>query len=171
MPRRSPGPLLRAQREKHRPGLVREWDPGRDGELKTDFTQSIQHATKQYQFDRLPKDAKTGRAEPLLTFKRGALVHFAASTDEVRMTTFLDGPKTVYLPFNLGNAGAAGNPPNPDGHRTAYLWERVFQRDAWLEILEKFIHLEKSRGRSATRRSRPSASSSRVTTSGTPCAA
>jgi type I restriction enzyme R subunit len=113
-------------------------------ELKTDFTQSIHHATKQYQFDRLPKDAKTGRAEPLLTFKRGALVHFAASTDEVRMTTFLDGPKTVYLPFNLGNNGAAGNPPNPDGHRTAYLWERVFQRDAWLEVVEKFIHLEKS---------------------------
>ncbi len=113
-------------------------------ELKTDFTQSIQHATKQYQFDRLPKDAKTGRMEPLLTFKRGALVHFAASTDEVRMTTFLDGPKTVYLPFNVGNNGAAGNPPNTDGHRTAYLWERVFQRDAWLEILEKFIHVEKS---------------------------
>jgi type I restriction enzyme R subunit len=115
-------------------------------ELKTDFTQSIHDATKQYQFDRLPKDAKTGRAEPLLTFNRGALVHFAASTDEVRMTTFLDGPKTVYLPFNLGNNGAAGNPPNivEDNHRTAYLWERVFQRDAWLEILEKFIHLEKS---------------------------
>ena len=113
-------------------------------ELKTDFTQSIKDATKQYQFDRLPKDAKTGKAEPLLTFKRGALVHFAASTDEVRMTTFLDGPKTVYLPFNLGNNGAAGNPPNPHGHRTAYLWEKVFQRDAFLEILEKFIHLEKT---------------------------
>ena len=113
-------------------------------ELKTDFTQSIKDATKQYQFDRLPKDAKTGKPEPLLMFKRGALVHFAASTDEVRMTTFLDGPRTVYLPFNLGNNGAAGNPPNPDGHRTAYLWERVFQRDAWLEILEKFIHLEKT---------------------------
>ena len=113
-------------------------------ELKTDFTQSIKDATQQYQFDRLPKDAKTGKAEPLLTFKRGALVHFAASTDEVRMTTFLDGPKTVYLPFNLGNSGAAGNPPNPKGHRTAYLWERVFQRDAWLEIIEKFVHLEVS---------------------------
>jgi len=113
-------------------------------ELKTDFTQSIHHATKQYQFDRLPRDAKTGKAEPLLAFNRGALVHFAASTDEVRMTTFLDGPKTVYLPFNLGNNGAAGNPPNPEGHRTAYLWETVFQRDAWLEILEKFIHLEKT---------------------------
>jgi type I restriction enzyme R subunit len=113
-------------------------------ELKTDFTQSIRDATKQYQFDRLPRDPKSGKAEPLLTFRRGALVHFAASTDEVRMTTFLDGPKTVYLPFNLGNNGAAGNPPNPEGHRTAYLWERVFQRDAWLEILEKFVHLEKS---------------------------
>lgn len=113
-------------------------------EVKTDFTQSIKDATKQYQFNRLPKDPKTGKAEPLLTFKRGALVHFALSTDEVRMTTFLDGPKTVYLPFNLGNDGASGNPPNPEGHRTAYLWERVLQRDAWLEILEKFVHLEKT---------------------------
>jgi len=113
-------------------------------EVKTDFTQSVKDATKQYQFDRLHKDPKTGRVEPLLTFNRGALVHFAMSTDEVRMTTFLDGPKTVYLPFNLGNGGAAGNPPNPEGHRTAYLWERIFQRDAWLEILEKFVHLEKS---------------------------
>jgi len=113
-------------------------------EVKTDFTQSVKDAAKQYQFDRLPKDRKTGRVEPLLTFNRGALIHFAMSTDEVRMTTFLDGPKTVYLPFNLGNDGAAGNPPNPEGHRTAYLWERIFQRDAWLEILEKFVHLEKS---------------------------
>jgi type I restriction enzyme R subunit len=113
-------------------------------ELKTDFTQCIDDAAKQYRFDRLPIDATTGTPEPLLTFKRGALVHFAVSTDEVRMTTRLAGPKTVYLPFNLGNDGAAGNPPNPHGHRTAYLWERVLQRDAWLEILEKFIHLEKT---------------------------
>ncbi len=114
-------------------------------ELKTDFTQSIKDATKQYQFDRLPTDPVSGKPEPLLTFKRGALVHLAASTDEVRMTTRLAGSKTVYLPFNLGNDGAAGNPPNPHGHRTAYLWERVLQRDAWLEILEKFIHLEKTK--------------------------
>ena len=99
-------------------------------ELKTDFTQCIDDAAKQYRFDRLPIDATTGTPEPLLTFKRGALVHFAVSTDEVRMTTRLAGPKTVYLPFNLGNDGAAGNPPNPHGHRTAYLWERVLQRDA-----------------------------------------
>ena len=111
-------------------------------ELKTDFTQSVGDATAQYRFERNPVDQKSGKPEPLLTFKRGALVHFAASTDEVRMTTLLAGAKTAYLPFNLGNYGAAGNPPSPTGHRTAYLWEYVLQRDACLELIEKFIHLE-----------------------------
>ncbi|MFO1432113.1 MAG: DEAD/DEAH box helicase family protein [Candidatus Competibacteraceae bacterium] len=111
-------------------------------ELKTDFTQSIADAIAQYRYDRPPKDPKTKRAEPLLTFKRGALVHFAVSTDEVYMTTRLAGKDTVFLPFNQGNDGGAGNPPNPNGYRTAYLWERVLTRDNWLDLLGRFIHLE-----------------------------
>lgn len=113
-------------------------------ELKTDFTQNIEDAVIQYKDDRPPFDKKTKKAESLLTFKRGALVHFAVSTDEVRMTTRLEGKNTYFLPFNLGYDGGKGNPPNPDGYRTAYLYERVLQRDAFLEIIEKYLHLEKT---------------------------
>ena len=114
-------------------------------ELKTDFTQSIEDAVTQYKEDRPPFDKKTKKAEPLLTFKRGALVHFAVSTDEVRMTTRLEGKNTYFLPFNLGYDDGSGNPPNPDGFRTAYLYERVLQREALLEILEKYLHLERTK--------------------------
>lgn len=112
-------------------------------ELKTDFTQSVQDAIGQYRYDRPVKDPATKREEPLLAFKRRSLVHFAVSTDEVWMTTKLEGKETRFLPFNLGNDGGKGNPPNPDGYRTSYLWERVLDRDAWLDILGRFVHLEK----------------------------
>jgi type I restriction enzyme R subunit len=55
------------------------------------------------------------------------------------MTTRLDGPATVFLPFNRGNRGAAGNAPNPDGFATAYLWEEVWARDSWLDILHRYL--------------------------------
>ncbi len=90
-------------------------------ELKTDFTQSVQDAIDQYRFDRHPRP-KGQAAEPLLSFPGGALVHFAVSNSEVAMVTRLDGASTVFLPFNLGNEGAAGNPLNAaGGHRTAFL--------------------------------------------------
>lgn len=112
-------------------------------ELKTDFTQSVADAIRQYKTDRLPKDSTTRQDEPLLAFKRRALVHFAVSTDEVYMTTRLAGAQTEFLPFNLGHDQGKGNPPNPNGYRTSYLWERVLEREAWLDILGRFIHLEK----------------------------
>ena len=112
-------------------------------ELKTDFTQSIHDAVWQYKKDRQSKDPVTKKAEPLLTFKRGAIVHFAVSTDEVQMTTKLAGKDTGFLPFNIGNEGGAGNPVNPNGYRTSYLWERILDRDNWLAILGNFVHLEK----------------------------
>jgi len=112
-------------------------------ELKTDFTQSVDDAIRQYRNDRLPKDTSTKRVEPLLTFKRRALVHFAVSTDKVYMTTELKGKGTRFLPFNQGNHGAAGNPANPNGYRTSYLWERVLERESWLNILGNFVHLER----------------------------
>lgn len=112
-------------------------------ELKTDFTQSVHDAIKQYKYDRLPKDPQANQTEPLLAFKRRALVHFAVSTDEVWMATKLEGKDTLFLPFNLGNQGGAGNPANPNGYRTSYLWERILDRDNWLNILGRFIHLEK----------------------------
>ncbi|PTQ58582.1 type I restriction enzyme R subunit [Sphingomonas sp. PP-CE-3G-477] len=107
-------------------------------ELKTDFTQSIADAIDQYRFDRLPRP-KGQNAEPLLTFPSGALVHFAVSNSEVHMTTKLAGAATRFLPFNKGNEGGAGNPLNEHGHRTAYLWEEVWERESWLEIIGRYL--------------------------------
>ena len=62
------------------------------------------------------------------------------SNSEVHMVTKLDGPATVFLPFNQGDDGAAGNPVNPQGgHRTAYLWEQVWDAESWLEILGRYL--------------------------------
>jgi type I restriction enzyme R subunit len=110
-------------------------------ELKTDFTQSINDAVEQYRKDRLPRNSKN-KDEPLLSFGRRALVHFAVSNDEIQMTTELKGKDTYFLPFNLGDDGHAGNPVNPKGSATTYLWEQVLQRDAWLNIIGKFLHLQ-----------------------------
>jgi len=112
-------------------------------ELKTGSTQSVNTAIKQYQADRLPKDLVSNRTEPLLQFKSRCVVHFAVSTEEAYMATELKGQGTRFLPFNLGHNEGAGNPPNPLGCRTAYLWERVLDRDAWLHILGGFVHLER----------------------------
>jgi len=108
-------------------------------ELKTDFTQSIGDAIDQYRLNRHPRP-KGQNPEPLLGFPNGALVHFAVSNSEVHMVTQLDGPTTRFLPFNQGNDGAAGNPVNAQGgHRTAYLWEKVWARESWLEILGRYL--------------------------------
>ncbi len=113
-------------------------------ELKTDFTQDIEDAVDQYRFDRLPK-LKGHAAEPLLSFPSGALVHFAVSNSEARMTTKLEGPATRFLPFNQGSPdGGAGNPLNDRGHRTSYLWERIWERDSWLEILGRYLVTRKN---------------------------
>ncbi|WP_186021445.1 type I restriction endonuclease subunit R [Burkholderia gladioli] len=112
--------------------------PVATAELKSDFTQSVQDAVDQYRFDRHPQP-KGGQAEPLLGFPGGTLVHFAVSQTEVMMATRLAGPATEFLPFNRGNHGAAGNAPNPDGFATAYLWEDVWARDSWLDILHRYL--------------------------------
>ncbi len=119
-------------------------------ELKTDFTQSIGDAIDQYRFDRNPKP-KGQTAETLLSFPNGALVHFAVSNSEVSMVTKLDGPATVFLPFNQGNDGAAGNPVNPSGHRTAYLWEKVWARESWLEILGRYLIAQRDKKKQITK--------------------
>ncbi len=115
-------------------------------ELKSEFKQSVENAKRQYRYDRPVKDPLTRKPEPLLTFKRGALVHFAVGQNEVAMTTKLDGKDTFFLPFNLGSAeGGAGNPPPPDDsqYATGYLWQQLFQPDAWLKVLGRFLHLDK----------------------------
>ncbi len=106
-------------------------------ELKNHATgQSVKDAIRQYERTRDPR-------MPLFRFKRGALVHFAVDPNEVYMATRLRWEDTVFLPFNKGKDGGAGNPANPLGHRTAYLWEEVWQRDSFLDIVGRFLHLEK----------------------------
>lgn len=117
-------------------------------ELKSEFKQSVENAKRQYRYDRPPKDPVTRKPEPLLTFKRGALVHFAVSQQEVAMTTRLAGKDTYFLPFNRGtDDGGAGNPAPADENQyaTGYLWERLFHPDAWLKVLGRFLHLEQKR--------------------------
>lgn len=107
-------------------------------ELKNPMTgQTVEHALNQYRHDRDPR-------EPIFEFKRRMLVHFAADTDTVFMTTRLAGAATHFLPFNKGNNGGAGNLPDPKGrsYRTAYLWEEVLQSDSLLDLLARFIHLQ-----------------------------
>jgi type I restriction enzyme R subunit len=110
-------------------------------ELKNAFTgQKTINAIKQFIKDRKPT-AKT----PLIQFKKRALVHFAVDTDEVFMTTRLVGEHTFFLPFNKGNNGGKGNPDQHNhatGYKTGYLWEEVWQRDSWLDIIHRFVHLQ-----------------------------
>lgn len=105
-------------------------------ELKNPFTgQDVNDAKRQYKYDR-------NERELLFQFKKRALVHFAVDTDEVYMTTRIQGSRTKYLPFNLGFNKGAGNPSNPKGHKSSYLWEEVFKKDSWMDILRRFLHLE-----------------------------
>ena len=104
-------------------------------ELKNQFSgQSVDNAKKQYVYDREP-------SEPIFQFKKRTLVHFAVDTDECFMTTKLDGKRTRYLPFNKGNNNGAGNPINKEGYRTSYLWEQVWMKDSFMDIIGKFLHL------------------------------
>ncbi|MBY0410281.1 MAG: DEAD/DEAH box helicase family protein, partial [Burkholderiaceae bacterium] len=107
-------------------------------ELKSHYTQSLADAISQYQTDRLPTVLGKNAAEPLLSFPGGALVHFAVSNNEAAMSTRLKGLDTVFLPFNQGKDGGAGNPVK-DGIATDYLWEEVWQRDSWLQILGRYV--------------------------------
>ncbi|MEU0530910.1 RNA-binding domain-containing protein [Amycolatopsis tolypomycina] len=108
--------------------------PVATAELKNALTGSgIDDAKAQYRDARDPNN---------VTLARRCVVHFAVDTERVAMTTRLAGAKTRFLPFDQGNDRAAGNPPNPNGQRTAYLWERVWQRDAWLDLLQRFVHVE-----------------------------
>jgi type I restriction enzyme R subunit len=110
--------------------------PVATAELKNPWTdQTVEDAKAQYENSRDPD-------EPIFTFKRGALVHFAVDPNEVAYTTELDGENTHFLPFNRGHDGGAGNPPTDHGHRTNYLWEEVWAQDSWLDIIQRFIHLD-----------------------------
>jgi type I restriction enzyme R subunit len=116
--------------------------PVATAELKNPLThQTVEHAKAQYRIDRDPANVTLGRR---------VVVHFAVDPDDIEMTTRLAGPQTRFLPFNRGNVGGRGNPPDPTGHRTRYLWEEVWSRDAWLDILGRFIHVEPAAEGSST---------------------
>ncbi|MGI8711372.1 MAG: type I restriction endonuclease subunit R [Acidimicrobiales bacterium] len=103
-------------------------------ELKNHFTgQDVQDAKRQYQNDRDPR-------EPLFALAR-CVVHFAVDDALVFMTTHLQGPQTTFLPFNKGVGSGAGNPVNPDGLKTDYLWKQILTKDSLAGILEKYAHL------------------------------
>ncbi|OUC12054.1 MAG: restriction endonuclease subunit R [Alkalinema sp. CACIAM 70d] len=102
-------------------------------ELKNSTTgQFVEQAIEQYKTDRDPQ-------EPLFRFKR-CLVHFAVGNEKVFMTTRLAKDKTHFLPFNLDT----DNPVNPNGYRTHYLWEQIWQTDSLLNLLQNYLHLQTS---------------------------
>lgn len=101
-------------------------------ELKTDNTQSVTHAMKQYRKNRVP--SKNRR----VLMPGRVLVHFAVSNDEVYLTTALKGGDTRFLPFNQGHNGAGGNPPIAGNSASSYLWEKVMQPRLILRILSDF---------------------------------
>jgi type I restriction enzyme R subunit len=98
-------------------------------ELKNSLTkQTVEDAIQQYKRDRDPR-------EKLFEFGR-CVVHFAVDNHEVRFCTHLKGKASWFLPFNLGWNDGAGNPPNPNGLKTNYLWKRILTRDGLTDILE-----------------------------------
>ena len=110
--------------------------PVATAELKTPAKgQTYKHAMAQYR--------GRDQSDPLFGFKTRALVHFAVDTDLVYMTTHLRGKATHFLPFNKGHDGGAGNPPSYS-YKTSYLWEEVWERHSWLDILARFLHIEVS---------------------------
>lgn len=121
--------------------------PVATAELKNQVTgQNVMHARHQYETDRDPHD---------LLFRARAMVHFAVDQDFVYMTTRLARQDTFWLPFNQGSngpgrPGGAGNPVNPNGYKTAYLWEKVWERENWLEMLGSFLS-EDTGGKPVTR--------------------
>ena len=115
-------------------------------ELKNHYTgQNVDNAKTQWMYDRDPR-------EICFQFNKRILAYFCVDHTEVYMTTKLEKGDTYFLPFNQGSNGAgndcgAGNPANPDGYPTAYLWENVLQKDSLLDIIQKFIHSDMNKKR------------------------
>ncbi|MGW1138918.1 type I restriction endonuclease subunit R, partial [Streptomyces zhihengii] len=118
--------------------------PVATAELKNALTkQGVEHAKEQYRTRRDPTE---------LIFTRRVVANFAIDTDLVFVATQLRGTKTRFLPFNTGSEGpgrpgGAGNPdPTAYGrYATSYLWEQIWHPDNWLDLLQRFVHLHKSK--------------------------
>ena len=113
-------------------------------ELKNSLTkQTVDDAVEQYKRDRDPR-------EKLFEFGR-CLVHFAVDDHEVRFCTELKGKSSWFLPFNRGWDDGAGNPPNPNGLKTDYLWKRVLTRDGLTDIIENYAQVVETKDRNTAR--------------------
>ncbi|MFF0703636.1 type I restriction endonuclease subunit R [Streptomyces tendae] len=118
--------------------------PVATAELKNPLTgQGVEQAKEQYRTDRDPTE---------LIFTRRVIANFAVDPDLVFVTTQLRGKSTQFLPFNTGSngpgqPGGAGNPaPTAQGkYATSYLWEEVWQRDNWLDLLQRYVHQQKEK--------------------------
>ncbi|WP_103514678.1 type I restriction endonuclease subunit R [Streptomyces sp. SM10] len=118
--------------------------PVATAELKNPITrQGVEHAKEQYRTDRDP-------TEPIFT--RRVIANFAVDPDLIFVATQLRGKNTRFLPFNTGSNGAglpggAGNPaPTAYGtYATSYLWEQVWARDNWLDLLQRYVHQQKNK--------------------------
>lgn len=130
--------------------------PVATAEVKTEFTQTVEDAIKEYQDERKPIEPGTNRKNYLLMFKRGAVVHFAISEKEIWMCTNLESKVPKFLPFNKGNNGHAGNPESEDANEypTGYFWNELLQRDNWLRIFHNFIFVKEERKEDITGRIR-----------------
>ena len=115
-------------------------------ELKNQFkNQNIDNSKRQWMYDRDPR-------EPCFKFNQRILAYFGIDLTDICMTTRLDKGNTYFIPFNQGSNGPGvdggkGNPENPDGYPTAYFWEEILKKDSILDILQKFIHLQKKDGK------------------------
>lgn len=119
-------------------GLFVNGIPVATAELKNQLTgQTVEHAIAQYRSDRDPAN---------VTLARRAVVHFAVDPLTVMMTTRLSGATTRFLPFNRGRFGGAGNPDVAGRHATSYLWEDVWSRDSWLDLLGRFVNVSLGEG-------------------------
>ena len=114
-------------------------------ELKNSLTkQTVQDAVEQYKRDRNPR-------EKLFQFGR-CVAHFAVDDHEVRFCTHLKGKDSWFLPFNQGWNDGAGNPPNPHGLKTAYVWERILTTEGLTEILENYAQVIETKDKKTGRK-------------------
>lgn len=134
--------------------------PVATAELKTELTQGVRDAILEYQTERKPVEPGTNRKNYLLMYKRGAVVHFALSEDEIWMCTDLSAKTPKFLPFNRGTSdGHAGNDPMQPGdedYPTGYFWNDICRKDNWLRIFHNFVFEEVSKKEDLTGRIRES---------------
>jgi type I restriction enzyme R subunit len=116
-------------------------------ELKNSLTkQTVSDAVEQYQRDRDPR-------ELLFQFGR-CIVHFAVDDSEVRFCTHLKGKDSWFLPFNQGWNDGAGNPPNPDGLKTDYLWKRILTPSGLTDVIENYAQVVEEKNAKTGRKRR-----------------